>query len=59
MTPAEPTVTIAEACRRIGVSYTTFCKWASLGLVRMVEKGPPECRIRRVPVVEVERLRSA
>jgi len=52
------TMTKTAAARAIGVSYQTLRKWIEAGYVREVAVGPPEAKIRRIPVSEVERLRA-
>jgi excisionase family DNA binding protein len=52
------TVTQREAARVLGVSERTMRKWVRLGYVRLVQVGPPESTIWRVPVREVERMKQ-
>jgi len=55
--PLPPTLlTQNAAARALHVSAATLRKWIALGYVRVVKVGPPESKIRRVPVSEVERL---
>jgi len=51
------TLTLSAAARELEITKRTFDKWVALGYVRVVEMGPADHVIRRVPVSEVERLK--
>jgi hypothetical protein len=56
-TQSKATMTLRAAARELEVTKRTFDKWVELGYVKLVEVGPAEAAIRRVPVSEVERLK--
>ncbi len=52
-----PTMTLANAARALDISPQTLKKWIDAGFVRVVEMGPADHKIRRIPIAEVERLK--